>query len=177
MGSTVVPLHRIELNSNVVTGTVHVGVRKSFPLPGVTFILGNDIGGGNVFPQAVEPVVLEGAQQHPAVFPACKVEGEECTVRPTRPGKQVESHPGVRAKRMPSEGPAVTVQSVAVSDIICSCVCSTSGYVSMCLSVCVCHCVCVRVCTSVCECVHKELKPLNHLAWFCRVALTLCRPC
>ena len=128
MGSTVVPLHRIELNSNVVTGTVHVGVRKSFPLPGVTFILGNDIGGGNVFPQAVEPVVLEGAQQHPVVFPACKVEGEECTVRPTRPGKQVESHPGVREKRMPSEGPAVTVQSVAVSDIICSCVRSTSGY-------------------------------------------------
>ena len=128
MGLTVVPLHRIELNSNVVTGTVHVGVRKSFPLPGVTFILGNDIGGGNVFPQAVEPVVLEGAQQHPAVFPACKVEGEECTVRPTRPGKQVESHPGVREKRMPSEGPAVTVQSVAVSDIVCSCVRSTSGY-------------------------------------------------
>ena len=46
MGSTVVPLHRIELNSNVVTGTVHVGVLKSLLIPSVTFILGmiSDLG-------------------------------------------------------------------------------------------------------------------------------------
>ena len=45
------------------TGTVHVGVLKSLPIPGVTFILGNDIGLGNIWgkcgsgvlPQVAEP--------------------------------------------------------------------------------------------------------------------------
>ena len=89
MGSTVVPLHKINLSSNVVTGTVHVGtahvgVRKSLPIPGVTFILGNDIGlgniwgkdGGEVLPQVAKPdpsLVHECVQQHPKVFPACAV--------------------------------------------------------------------------------------------------------
>ena len=84
MGSTLVPLHKIHLSSNVVTGTVHVGVRKSLPIPGVTFILGNDIGlgniwgkdGGEVLPQVAKPdpsLVHECVQQHPKVFPACAV--------------------------------------------------------------------------------------------------------
>ena len=84
MGLTIVPLHQIELKSNVLTGSVAVGVRRSLPVLGVTFILGNNIGGGNVwsrvksevFPQVAEPVELmihEFAQQHPDVFPACAV--------------------------------------------------------------------------------------------------------
>ena len=84
MGSTIVPLHQIELKSNVLTGSVAVGVRRSLPVPGVTFILGNDIGGGNVwsrgnsevFPQVaepMEPMIHECAQKYPDVFPACAV--------------------------------------------------------------------------------------------------------
>ena len=78
-----VPLHRIELKSNVVAGSVAVGIHKSLPIPDVTFILGNDIGGGNVWKNDVEvlphvavpdkPLVHQCAQQNPDVFPACVV--------------------------------------------------------------------------------------------------------
>ena len=77
-----VPLHRIELKSNVVTGSVAFGIRKSLPIPDVTFILGNGIGGGNVWknnavlPQVAfpdKPLVHHCGQQHPDVFPACTV--------------------------------------------------------------------------------------------------------
>ncbi len=44
MGCTEVPLHRIHLNSKLVSGDVVVGVRAMLPVPGVTFILGNDLG-------------------------------------------------------------------------------------------------------------------------------------
>lgn len=43
-----VPLHRINLQSELVTGDVVVGVRPSLPVPDVTFILGNDLAGGSV---------------------------------------------------------------------------------------------------------------------------------
>lgn len=43
MGFTVVPLHHIQLHSIVISGTVAVGVRQSLPIPGLSFILGNDI--------------------------------------------------------------------------------------------------------------------------------------
>ena len=50
------------------------------------------------------------------------------SVRPARPDEYVESHQGVRETRRLSEGPAVTAQSLAVSEMICSLVRSTSGY-------------------------------------------------
>ena len=81
MGSTVVPLHQIEVKSSVVTGSVAVGICKSFPIPDVTFIIGNDIGGGNVWKNDVEvlphmavpdkPLVHHCAQQHPDVLRLC----------------------------------------------------------------------------------------------------------
>ncbi|KAL2078791.1 hypothetical protein ACEWY4_026476 [Coilia grayii] len=83
MGSVSVPLHRIELSSDLVTGSVAVGVRSSLPIPGVTFILGNDIAFGNVWakensnvlPQVSAPdsSVHECVQKYPDVFPACAV--------------------------------------------------------------------------------------------------------
>ncbi|KAG5830190.1 hypothetical protein ANANG_G00307450, partial [Anguilla anguilla] len=84
MGFVDVPLHRIDLISDLVTGSVVVGVRPSLPVPGVTFILGNDLAGGNVWrqsdtpPEVVSvPLVCEGPdeleQKYPDVFPTCAV--------------------------------------------------------------------------------------------------------
>lgn len=44
------PLHMVHLYSPLVTGHVKVAVLPRFPISGVTFILGNDLAGGNVFP-------------------------------------------------------------------------------------------------------------------------------
>lgn len=49
MGFTVVPLHLIDLKSSVITGSVAVGVCQSLPISGISFILGNDLAGGNVW--------------------------------------------------------------------------------------------------------------------------------
>lgn len=43
-----VHLHKIHLTSDLVDGDVIVEVRSSLPVPGVTFILGNDLAQGNV---------------------------------------------------------------------------------------------------------------------------------
>ncbi|XP_035240901.1 uncharacterized protein LOC118209570 [Anguilla anguilla] len=82
MGFVDVPLHRIHLISDLITGNVVVGVRKNLPVPGITFLLGNDLAGGNVWghsstPPEVVPVPLvpegpdECAQMYPEVFPTC----------------------------------------------------------------------------------------------------------
>lgn len=44
-----VPLHQVHLTSKLVTGNVIVGVRSFLPVPGVSFILGNDLAEGNVW--------------------------------------------------------------------------------------------------------------------------------
>ena len=43
-----IPLHRIQIQSNLVSGPVIVGVRHSLPVQGVDFILGNDLAGDKV---------------------------------------------------------------------------------------------------------------------------------
>jgi len=43
-----VPLHKIHLSCDLVTGSVVVGVRPSLPIPGVSLILSNDLAGGQV---------------------------------------------------------------------------------------------------------------------------------
>ena len=45
-----VPLHQIQLQSDLVAGRVPVGVRPSLPVKGVDFILGNDLAGDKVMP-------------------------------------------------------------------------------------------------------------------------------
>ena len=49
-----VPLHKINLKSDLITGTVIVGVRPELPVKGVSMLLGNDLAGGKVIP---EPIV------------------------------------------------------------------------------------------------------------------------
>ncbi|CAI5678278.1 unnamed protein product [Oreochromis niloticus] len=76
-----VPLHKVFLQSPLVSGPVTVGVRDHLPVPGVAMILGNDLANGKVFfaPRVVEnPVpdtLLSGlaAERSHSVFPACAV--------------------------------------------------------------------------------------------------------
>ncbi|KAL1266443.1 hypothetical protein QQF64_002118 [Cirrhinus molitorella] len=75
-----VPLHRVHLDCTLVTGFVRVGIRSSLPVNGITFILGNDLAGGNVVP-ALEVSDIPSAcfppndvaYSHPDVFSACAV--------------------------------------------------------------------------------------------------------
>ena len=75
-----VPLHHIDLQSDLVSGPVTVGVRSSLPIEGVHLILGNDLAGDKV---VVNPVVTEkpevGAvidpieEEIPDLYPSCAV--------------------------------------------------------------------------------------------------------
>ena len=47
-----VPLHIINL-SDLISGTVIVGVRPELPVKGVSILLGNDLTGGKVLPQPI----------------------------------------------------------------------------------------------------------------------------
>ncbi|XP_016351416.1 uncharacterized protein LOC107695849 [Sinocyclocheilus anshuiensis] len=82
MGFMEVPLHRIHLASKLVSGNVVVGVRAVLPVPGVTFILGNDLAGGNVWEKSdggVPPIVvpdvgkIDYSPDCPNLFPACAI--------------------------------------------------------------------------------------------------------
>ena len=44
------PLHIVYLKLEVISGLVRVAVRPEFPIKGVSFILGNDLAVGKVFP-------------------------------------------------------------------------------------------------------------------------------
>lgn len=82
MGFMEVPLHRIHLKSKLVSGEVVVGVRAMLPVSGVTFIIGNDLAGGNVWEKSdagVPPIVasavekLDGSCVCPNLYPACAI--------------------------------------------------------------------------------------------------------
>lgn len=75
-----VPLHKVFLRSNLVSGYVTVGVVPTLPIDGVGLLLGNDLAGDLV---TVTPVVssvpceppetLALEEQCPEVFPVCVV--------------------------------------------------------------------------------------------------------
>lgn len=52
LGCVKVPLHSVYLQSDLFTGVVSLGVHAQLPI-GVGLILGNDIAGGEVFPQPI----------------------------------------------------------------------------------------------------------------------------
>ncbi len=73
-----VPLHRVHLQTELITGFVDVGVRPALPVPGVEFILGNDLAGGRVLPvlevldrPVITSVTEELTREYPEAFPAC----------------------------------------------------------------------------------------------------------
>lgn len=53
MGCVNVPLHRVYLESDLVTGPVTLGVCSRLPVDGVSLILGNELAGGKVFPRPI----------------------------------------------------------------------------------------------------------------------------
>ena len=61
-----VPLHEVELQSDIVTGLVRVGVRPSLPVEGLSMILGNDLAGGRVTADpcvTMQPTISDGAKE------------------------------------------------------------------------------------------------------------------
>lgn len=81
MGIVKAPLHKLHLQSKLITGFVKVAVRSELPVKGISMIIGNDLAGGKVhpLPEVVdnpldEPSVLN--KDHAAVltvFPACAI--------------------------------------------------------------------------------------------------------
>ena len=70
-----VPLHKVELKSDLVTGAVTVGARPFLPVTGAQLILGNDLAGGKV---SVDPLVTATPESHHVsvddnIYPACAV--------------------------------------------------------------------------------------------------------
>ncbi|XP_059816645.1 uncharacterized protein LOC132388327 [Hypanus sabinus] len=53
VGSDFMPvhLHKVNLKSGLVTGFVKVGLQHSLPVNGISLLLGNDLAGGQVFPE------------------------------------------------------------------------------------------------------------------------------
>lgn len=74
-----VSLVTVRLQSDLVSGEVKVGLVDKLPVPGVSFIMGNDLAGGqvSVAPCVSEQPMLESSRQQEcefsALFPACAV--------------------------------------------------------------------------------------------------------
>ena len=72
-----VPLHRVQLFSDLVSGEVKVGLQDSLPFEGVQFVLGNDLARSKVY---AHPIVTEkpsyelnDAVNSDKIFPSCAV--------------------------------------------------------------------------------------------------------
>ena len=71
-----VPLHRVNMKSDLVSGSVVVGVRPKLPVRGVSMLLGNDLAGGKVLPDPIvspKPCTEVVSDEDSSVFPACAV--------------------------------------------------------------------------------------------------------
>ena len=79
-GCVTVPLHKVNLVSDLVTGSVVVGTRPTLPIKGVSLLLGNDLAGGKVVPDpkvTSKPITLVSTEKLeeviPGIFPSCAV--------------------------------------------------------------------------------------------------------
>ena len=100
LGIVKVPLHRVFLKSNLVSGFVTVGASPTLPISGVGFILGNDLAGSKVDlqpelqvvddPEELEPQELSAAETA-AVFPPCVV--TRAAAQRARDGKEEVKEP------------------------------------------------------------------------------------
>ena len=75
-----VPLHRVNLVSDIVSGSVVVGVLNTLPVKGVSMLLGNDLAGGKVIAESdvvIEPVTSAETDKFEEeisnVIPSCGV--------------------------------------------------------------------------------------------------------
>jgi len=71
------PLHQVELSSDMVSAPIVVGLRPSLPVQGTSLILGNDVAGGRVEYLCVSDSpysdVVDLLEAIPGLFPACAV--------------------------------------------------------------------------------------------------------
>ena len=70
-----VPLHKVNLNSNLVSGPVTVGVMPQLPVKGISLLLGNDLAGNKVVPDPIVTHVpcLDSDNGDDELYPACAV--------------------------------------------------------------------------------------------------------
>ena len=72
-----VPLHMINLKSDLISGAVIFGVRPELPVKGVSMLLGNDLAGDKVLPQPIvtrDPCTeADNDDKSNVIFPACAV--------------------------------------------------------------------------------------------------------
>ena len=74
-----VPLHQVNLKSDLVSGPVVVGLRPKLPVQGISLLLGNDLAGGKVLsnplmtekPEADD--ITKSCDENTSLFPACVV--------------------------------------------------------------------------------------------------------
>ncbi len=64
MGFMEVPLHSIHITSKLVSGNVIVGVHAVLTVPGVTFILGNNLAGGNLWEKSDSGPILANSSSY-----------------------------------------------------------------------------------------------------------------
>ena len=79
-GCVNVPLHKVNLVSDLVTGSVVVGTRPTLPIKGVSLLLGNDLAGGKVVadPKVTSKPITSVSTEKleeviPGIFPSCAV--------------------------------------------------------------------------------------------------------
>ena len=70
-----VPLHRVTLQSDLVSGVVTVGIQPSLPVMRVDLILGNDLAGGKVSadPCVTHIPLCHNESEDTSIYPACAV--------------------------------------------------------------------------------------------------------
>ena len=80
LGVISVPLHVVNLYTDLVSGPAMVGIRPTLPVQGVSFILGNDLAGKRVMAELCvfnKPQMNEASEDSdmsiPDIFPACAV--------------------------------------------------------------------------------------------------------
>ena len=79
-GCVNVPLHKVNLVSDLVTGSVVVGTRPTLPIKGVSLLLRNDLAGGKVVadPKVASKLITlvrtkKLEEVIPGIFPSCAV--------------------------------------------------------------------------------------------------------
>ena len=127
-----VPLHRVELKSDLVTGTVTVEIRPFLPVTAVQLTLGNDLAGGKV---SVDLHVTATPESHHVsvddnIYPACVVtramiKGKELN----NPGPSLNSYKLFRDEARRNSNPNEEsiepddADLVDLSDTVMSCKC------------------------------------------------------
>ncbi len=76
-----VPLHKVKLHSDLVTGEVVIGLRPVLPIEGVHLILGNKLAGDRVWPNVPSsPMVLSEGDVIQAVVTRSMTKNTECVL-------------------------------------------------------------------------------------------------